>query len=891
MSSTTSILRFTSILGSLDSGDECVGERPISYLLEVDQCKILLDCGSTSTFGGESKIIKDYLSSKQIQLDLILCSHGEMPYIGSLPFLFSSINACPIVSTIPVQSLGLVTLYDAFQSWERTFGDVRGSSDVPSLDLIDSSFSHITTLRHHQTWYLPSPHQSIQITPIPSGHSIGGSIFLIRRGGEEIVYAPSLNHRRSSLIEGASLEHLPRRPSLLIGGCRAALQPPGVSRAEREKNFIDSINLALKNSSSTSTKSNTSPPIILIPVDGASMSLEMGLVLERALQGDHPLIQNCPKALFLSHQSQRLFDLASGMIEWTHPSLSTSFQSTRQNPFQLEKIKSIHSIDEWLKEYSGNLPIIVMATTATLESGFSNWLLQFVLEDPASTILFPSIPSNHTDSSLSSASFLTTTPKTDLSVRLSSSKGAYQRNKIISLSFHEQRPLEGEELIDWRSKRALEDERAKADEAFLLLKKKEEARIDYLIDGEDDGDEDGDGDGDGYDDSDMADPSSKMSKLSFSANDQQSQKISKSNTNIKNNITSASMLRHVRWSDYRTDWKIEEMEAIGDPFNSSYYPLLPFNLAMEDSEGRPNRHQCFPPPPDYIPLPKDGYGERWDPSFSHSTSMDSNLEDVLKMAEHLIDSKTTLKNIVTKQERPMKWVHITKEITLRCSRKIIEWKGGSASLSDGRSLKTIMESMSPQSIVFISGSPEATGYMRNYFELSSSLSSDGQKGSVMCHSPSLLSPITVSSAPNVMQAKLGDSLLSSMNLIRLGSYELGLVRGREKIISGSLGHSSNMMVLEYSGGGGGDSFLGDEALLVGDPRLSELKSTLKEYKLGSHFNTEGHLIVPLKTITNTKNKKRITIRRVNNSFKIDGPLCEEYYVIRDLFYGQVAFLS
>lgn len=63
---------------------------------------------------------------------------------------------------------------------------------VLTSHLISYKLSYIM---NHLTLYLGKGH-GIQITPLPAGHMIGGSIWKIVKEEEEIIYAVDYNHKK-----------------------------------------------------------------------------------------------------------------------------------------------------------------------------------------------------------------------------------------------------------------------------------------------------------------------------------------------------------------------------------------------------------------------------------------------------------------------------------------------------------------------------------------------------------------------------------------------------------------------------------------------------------------------------------------------------------------------
>ena len=129
--------------------------KALSYLLQLDDLKILIDCGSTEDFSfikqqhsgpkGKGKQSKDgaadwegQLSEEELRgapldtilsklapsLDLVLLSHSTMAHLGSLAWVKSHYGlTCPIYATLPTQAMGRLTVLEMAQC-------LRDASDV-----------------------------------------------------------------------------------------------------------------------------------------------------------------------------------------------------------------------------------------------------------------------------------------------------------------------------------------------------------------------------------------------------------------------------------------------------------------------------------------------------------------------------------------------------------------------------------------------------------------------------------------------------------------------------------------------------------------------------------------------------------------------------------------
>ena len=65
----------------------------------------------------------------------------------------------------------------------------------------DAAFDKIQQLKYSQTISLKGKGQGLQITALPGGHMIGGTIWkILKEGEEEIIYAVDYNHHKERFI-------------------------------------------------------------------------------------------------------------------------------------------------------------------------------------------------------------------------------------------------------------------------------------------------------------------------------------------------------------------------------------------------------------------------------------------------------------------------------------------------------------------------------------------------------------------------------------------------------------------------------------------------------------------------------------------------------------------
>lgn len=352
----SSFVRLTPLSGALDESHLC-------YLLEMDEARILLDCGWS-----ESLHVKqiEYLAQVCKSIDAILLSHGDLEHIGAIVYAFQTYGIrCPIYATTPVHDMGRLTLLELVASKTR-----EEEFNLFTMQSVNSCFNHMTLLRYSQPIKLSGRCSGITITPFNSGRTIGGTVWKIKKLSEEIVYAVDYNHRKERHLNGSALinnESL-TRPTLLITDTYNALTKEIVQRKDRETQLIDAIVSILQNGGN-----------VLIPTDCSLRVLELCYLLDQ-FWGYHRL--SFP-ILFLSEHGADTFNLARSMLEWMGDSITQAFAS-RELPFDFRHVKPISSLAD-LERFPGSQ--VILAPYNGIETGFSRQVLESVCEDAKNLLL------------------------------------------------------------------------------------------------------------------------------------------------------------------------------------------------------------------------------------------------------------------------------------------------------------------------------------------------------------------------------------------------------------------------------------------------------------------------------------------------------------------------
>ncbi|KAI9033149.1 beta-lactamase-like protein [Hyaloraphidium curvatum] len=448
----TSFVKFTALSGARN-------EQPPCYLLEIDEAKVLLDCGWSDTFDPD-----DLKHLKRIakQVDAVLLSHADLAHLGALPYAAAKLGLdCPVYATVPVHSMGMLAVQDAVLS--RTAVE---AFELFTVEDVKKAFDPVVQLRYSQPYSLQGKNcQGITVTAYSAGHTIGGTVWKIKKDTDEIVYAVNYNHSKERLLNASDL-NTPNgileallKPSLMITDSDNFYNMQ-VTRRERENNILETIVAALKRDQS-----------VLIPCDASSRVLELCYFLDRTWNERRYVYPIC----FLSHNSYRAIQYAKSMIEWMGDDVNRTFSTSRENPLDFRNVQLLSNHVELQKIQQSK---VVTASLPSLDFGFSQDLFLKWCQDPDKIVL---LTSKGPPGSLCRQLYDEWMTKVD-SAEDVSVNGLLQMDFKLPLRVKRKIPLEGEELL--AHLRDIQMQREKEAAEALAAKIRDDSLMDVVDDDE-----------------------------------------------------------------------------------------------------------------------------------------------------------------------------------------------------------------------------------------------------------------------------------------------------------------------------------------------------------------------------------------------------------------------
>eukprot|EP00897_Mesotaenium_endlicherianum_P003275 jgi/Mesen1/2976/ME000176S02016 len=613
-------------------------EEPLCYLLEVNGFSILLDCGWTDSFDlSQLEPLRHVAKS----VDAVLLSHPDMAHLGALPYAVGKLGLQgTMYCTLPVQKLGQMCMYDHFVSRHAV-----SDFDLFTLDEVDDAFDNCIQLKYSQPQLLGGKGEGITITPYAAGHLLGGTVWKITKDTEDIVYAVDYNHRREQHLNGTVLDSFVR-PTVLITDAFNVL---GVEpkRKQRDAELADAILRTLRGGGN-----------VLLPVDSAGRVFELLLLVEQQWAQ-----QKLPYAVaLLTTVAESTLDFAKSSLEWMSDAIAKAFEQSRHNPFDLKLVKLCRSRQEVDELAPG--PRLVLASLATLGSGFARELFVDCAQDPRSLVLFTQRAHRG-----SLAHLLQERPP-----------------KEVTLEVTQRVLLEGAELAAYEAERALKKaEEAPAVEAGAAPEGgREELEESRRVEGQAAGG--------------VPNERSAAGRRSSS---------SSTPMDVDGAGKRASALAGgggragggVRHGDILVEGFV--------PSATSAAPMFPFDesVPMSDEYGEVIN------PDDYI-IKEDDSG----PDTTNLQAQPHAYHMTLSVAE---ESRAAAEEAMLAEEKPSKVVSSMLQVQVRCQVQFLDFEGR----ADGRSMKTILSHVSPLKLILVHGSEDATRHLKEFCQrnLSSSV--------------------------------------------------------------------------------------------------------------------------------------------------------------------------
>ncbi|TDL29537.1 cleavage and polyadenylation specificity factor subunit [Rickenella mellea] len=895
----------------LSGGAASPRTTPLAYLLQVDDVRILLDCGSpdwcpevSPDFPSHGATWEPYCTSlKSIAptIDLVLFTHGDLSHTGLYAYAFSRWGLrCPAYATLPVQAMARIASLEevvgirAQEEVEDKTEDSDATGQPDSLTVhgrciatakeVHGAFDTVNTLRYSQPTHLQGKCQGLTITAFNAGHTLGGSMWKIRSpSAGTILYAVDINHTRERHLDGTVLvrgssgvfEPL-ARPDLFITDAERVMNV-SCRRKDRDAQLIDTV---------TSTLSSRHS--VLMPCDSSTRLLELLVLLDQHWNYSRLKYPIC----LISRTGKELLATVRSMMEWLGGTISkedlgdegggsrNGHKRKRDDDndedalgalsLRFRHLEFFSSPQALLHTYSSKDPKLILAVPNSLSHGPSRILFSEFASVPDNAII---LTSRSEDGTLGRALFDMWNNQQREDDKWD--KGKLGRNvmmdRVVTLKMHSKIPLQGVELDAYLEKERIAQAKEVAQQAAL-------ARTQRMLEADEDV---SDSDSDNSDDEDAVESALAMGNADTHASAFSEPGVGQGR-------------RRAREIGDVMDWNLETDDG-------GIRQLVSFDIYLKGNVSKPTsffkttgpqiqRFRTFP----YVERRRrvDAYGEILDvgmwlrkgKAFEEEAESDETREARRRKAAEEEAKKAPL-------EPPSKFIELDIEVQLACRLLFVDLEG----LNDGRAVKSIVPQVNPRKMIIVHASSEAARVVTDACNTIRAMTKD-------IYSPSVGDATQIGQHTNSFSISLGDALLSSTKMSRFEDNEVGYVVGcvtshesstipvLEPISASS--PAAETSISEYVTPPTLGSRIASklpQSTLIGELKLTALKSRLATVGIQAEFAGEGVLVCGGRPNSDTP---LVAVKKTGKGrVDIEGPVSDLYYTVRKEVYDLHALVA
>ncbi|KAL1735967.1 beta-lactamase-like protein [Schizophyllum commune] len=912
------MLTFTPLAGAARSNRT----TPLCFILQVDDVKILLDCGSpdwspepsTSEVKVEDtsypweeycSILRQHAAS----VDLVLLSHGDLQHTGLYPYAYSRWGLkAQTYTTLPVQAMariaaaedveglrdeedvdteGLLVPEPTQPTEEQAEGQEEGEKQEPkmrklrgkyvaTLQEVQDAFDSVNVLRYSQPCHLQGKCQGITITPFNAGHTLGGTIWKIRSPSSgTILYAVNMNHMRERHLDGTVLirqaggifEPLARPDLFITDADRANVITS--RRKDRDASLIDTVTTALSSRSS-----------LLLPCDSGTRLLELLVLLDQHWNYSRLRYPIC----LVSRTGREMLTFVRSMMEWLGGTISKEDvgedgtkgrQGNKRKradddndedalgafALRFQHLEFFPTPQALLQTYSSKDPKLILAVPLNLSHGPSRSIFSEFAAIPDNVIL---LTQRGDPGTLARALF----EKWNDSQRAEAKwdKGKVGSNVMLddnlTLKMRRKVPLQGEELEAYLAKERAAKEKEAAQQAAA-------ARNQRMLEA-DEGDSESDSDSDGDDDAsekafneEVMDLDAERRKgeadwAGLDGDDEHPKQLVSFDIYLKGNVSKATSF---------------------------------FRNAGAAAQ---QRFRMFP----YVEKKRrvDEYGETVDVGMwlrkGKVFEEEAESEEVKEARRKQQEEEEAKKAIL---EPPSKFVETEVEVQMACRLLFVDMEG----LNDSRAVKTIVPKVNPRKMIIVHATSDAADSLIESCGNIQAMTKD-------IYAPEFGQSVQIGQQTSSFSISISDELLASLRMSRFEDNEVGYITGRVVM------HATTLLpTLEPAAKTAAAAtrlplraprVLGSRpaaqlpcSTMIGELKLTALKARLAQVGVHAELVGEGVLICG---VTHRKGDgadplaESVAVRKTaRGNVEMEGNVSETYYAVRKEIYNLHALVS
>ncbi|EJD01140.1 cleavage and polyadenylation specificity factor subunit [Fomitiporia mediterranea MF3/22] len=904
---------------------------PLSYLLQVDDVRILLDCGSpgwcpehaiagsedssdSQSFSWESycKALKECAPT----VDLVLISHGDLQHAGLYAYAYAHWGLrAPTYTTLPVQATARLaaveeaesirseedvdnrneTSNDAEANDRMDVDDVLRRKFVPSPDDVREAYDSIHTLRYSQPAHLQGKCQGLTITAFNAGHTLGGTIWKIRSpSAGTILYAVDLNHLRERHLDGTVILR-----GAGAGGVYEALARPDLMITDADR--VNNISCRKKDRDAqlidTVTSTLSSRHSVLMPCDSSTRLLELLVLLDQHWTYSRFKFPIC----LVSRTGREMLTFVRSMMEWLGGTISkedvgedtgnnANNKRRRDDDNEEEALGALALRFKYLEffpnpqallhTYSSKDPKLILAVPVSLSHGSSRSIFSEFASVADNVVL---LTSPGEDGTLARTLFDMWNDEQREDDKWN--KGKLGRNvmldKTLKLTMKSKVPLQGVELEEYLKKERAAKEKEAAEEAAL-------ARTQRMLEADE-----GDSESDDSEDEDAVEQT--LDDMMDVSDDHDGL------SPVFAEPGAGGGRRRSRKEADTGDWSFETEDG-------STKPMLSFDIYMKGNVSKQSsffktegpqqqRFRMFP----YVERRRrvDSYGEVLDVGLwlRKGKLLEEEAEsEESKEAKRKKEEEEEAKKAPA--EPPSKYISYDVDVQLACRLLFVDMEG----LNDGRAVKKIAAHVNPRKLIIVHSSSDGAQSLIEACGAVRALTKE-------IYAPDIGEQVQIGQHTNSYSISLSEELLASVRMSNFEDNEVGFIQGCIASLASStipiLEPVSNLtsrledvpmeseQLVKPARLGSRPATKLPRSTMIGDLKLTALKARLSKMGVHTEFAGEGVLLCRNSSSDEDVSTESIVAvrKKADGKVELEGTVTEVYYTVRRAIYELHALVA
>ncbi|KAI5124953.1 hypothetical protein M0805_007380 [Coniferiporia weirii] len=914
----------------LSGGARLPKTLPLAYLLQVDDVRILLDCGSPDwcpeglvsiqadfsisqsrpSWGAYCKALKEYAPT----IDLVLLSHGDLQHSGLYAYAYTHWGLrAATYTTLPVQAMARTAAIEEAESirnqedvdYKEESTNSHAAEDhllaggnferkfIASIEEVREAYDAINTLRYSQPAHLQGKCQGLTITAFNAGHTLGGTMWKVRSpSAGTILYAVDLNHLRERHLDGTVLLR-----GAGTGGVYETLARPDLFITDADR--VNNISCRKKDRDAqlidTVTSTLSSRHSILMPCDSSTRLLELLVLLDQHWSYSRLKFPIC----LVSRTGREMLTFVRSMMEWLGGTISkedvgeeggdghnrrrkddNDDEALGALALRFRHLEFFTTPQALLHTYSSKDPKLILAVPISLSHGASRIIFSEFASVPDNVVL---LTSQGEEGTLGRTLFDMWNDEQRDEDKWN--KGKLGRNvmldKTLSLTMKSKIPLQGAELEEYLKKERAAKEKEAAEEVALARTQRMLEADEIDSDSDDSDEEEAVEHTLGDDSMDVTEDGVASMSVFAEPGVGHGRRRGRKDADIGD------------WGFETEDGSMKQMLSYDIYLKGNVSKTTSFFKAAGVQQ---QKFRMFP----YVERKRrvDSYGEVLDVGMwlRKGKIFEEEAEsEESKEAKRRKDAEEDARKAPA--EPPSKYISLDVEVQLACRLLFVDMEG----LNDGRAIKKIAAHVNPRKMITVHSSLEGAQSLIEACGAVRALTKD-------IYAPDIGDSVQIGQHTNSYSISLSEELLASVKMSNFEDNEVGFVQGSIASLASStipiLEPISNLPMRDENAPimaapllkptrlGSRPATKLPQSTMIGDLKLTALKVRLANLGVQTEFAGEGVLLCRGNQLEDNAADSIVAVRKMGDGkVELDGTVTDVYYTVRRAIYELHALIA